>query len=62
MIGYYAQIASILKAHGWTRKRTKGSHEIWSKNGVSVAVSITSKSRHTANGVMKQEAIDHKFE
>ena len=62
MKGYYKQIAAMLKQHGFFLSRqAKGSHEMWSKGSVSVTVSTTCASRITANAIMKQAGIDHKF-
>jgi predicted RNA binding protein YcfA (HicA-like mRNA interferase family) len=60
--GYYTEICLNLKSNGWIHKRTNGSHEIWQKDGRSVTVPKSSKSRHTANAVMKQAGIERKFE
>lgn len=62
MNGYYARIIVILKNCGFIFDRQgKGSHEMWIKGHVSVTVSKNCDSRHTANGIMKQAGIDHKF-
>jgi predicted RNA binding protein YcfA (HicA-like mRNA interferase family) len=40
----------------------QGSHEIWlCPNGVSVAVNNNCKSRHTANSILKDAEIAHRF-
>lgn len=62
--GFYNQIIEILKRHGCTFVRNgKGSHEIWfspiSKKNFSVPFST--KSRHTANAVLRQAGIETKI-
>lgn len=63
MNGYEAQVKEVLALHGWQLLRKgKGSHEIWSKPGHRpITVPYGCKSRHTANEVMKQAGIKHKF-
>lgn len=61
MNGYYKLIIEQLGKHGFSLKRSgKGSHEIWSNGSVTVSVP-NSKSRHTANRVMQEAGIPHKF-
>jgi predicted RNA binding protein YcfA (HicA-like mRNA interferase family) len=60
---YYRDIAKILISEGWQRSiGGKGSHEKWvhSKSGRVVTVP-RSKSRHTANEVLKQAGLPKKF-
>jgi hypothetical protein len=62
--GYYAQIIEALKAAGCAYKRQgKGDHEIWysPRTGKTFPVDRGTRSRHTANAVMKQAGIDKKF-
>jgi predicted RNA binding protein YcfA (HicA-like mRNA interferase family) len=62
--GYYAQLRDVLLAHGCVRVRDgKGSHEIWQSpiNGARFPVSMNIMSRHTANAIMRQAGIDHRF-
>ncbi|GJL97846.1 MAG: addiction module toxin, HicA family protein [Hyphobacterium sp.] len=61
--GFYKQIISQLKKAGFQRaKGGKGSHEKWiAPDGSRVLVPQSSKSRHTANSIMKDAGIDHKF-
>lgn len=61
--GYYKDIISHLKKAGFQRtKGGKGSHEKWiAPDGSRVLVPRSSKSRHTANAIMKNAGIDHKF-
>lgn len=62
MNGYYALIIEALRKQGFSLARSgKGSHEIWAKGSVSTTVPFNCPSRHTANGIMKQAGIDHKF-
>lgn len=61
MNGYYAQVIAVLKQHGFSLSRQKGSHQTWTRNGKPVTVSTNCESRHTANGIMKSAGIDHKF-
>jgi len=60
---FYEPLVEILKAYGCTRlPGGKGSHEKWLSpiNGRTVTVP-RSKSRHTANSVLKQAGIDRKL-
>ncbi len=62
MNGFEKQVKQLLKQHGWSFHRAgTGSHEIWCKGRKAVTVNDTCKSRHTANAIMKQAGIDHKF-
>jgi len=63
MNGYEKQVKAILTANGWKLLRPgKGSHEFWGKeNNKSVTVPHGCKSRHTANAIMKEAKINHKF-
>lgn len=62
MNGYYDEIIAVLKLHGYNFVRSgKGSHEIWGKGSIRVTVPRTSKSKHTANSIMKSAGIKHKF-
>ena len=61
---YTPEVKRILKQHACTLVRQgKGDHEIWfspvSKRNFPVDGKILS--RHTANGIMKQAGIPHKF-
>jgi predicted RNA binding protein YcfA (HicA-like mRNA interferase family) len=61
MNGYYEQVIKILKAHGYTLLRQSGSHQIWRNSHRAQTVSTNCLSRHTANGIMKQAGISHRF-
>ena len=64
MADFYRELVAILRENGCTLVRKgKGSHEIWfsplSKRPVTVP--RTTKSRHTANDVLKQAGIVRKL-
>jgi hypothetical protein len=62
--GFYSAIVAILKEHGCTFKRqAKGDHDMWYSpfSGRHFPVDRGCQSRHTANAIMKQAGIDHKF-
>lgn len=63
MNGYEKQVKAILTTHGWKLLRPgKGSHEFWGKeNNKPITVPHGCKSRHTANAIMKEAKINHKF-
>jgi len=61
MNGFYDQVIAVLKKHGFLLVRQKGSHQTWGRDGHSVTVSTNCKSRHTANEIMKQAGINHRF-
>lgn len=54
MADYAKRVKNLLKENGWkVIRQPRGSHEIWSKNGMIVAVPTKLKNRHTANGILK---------
>lgn len=57
------QVKRILREHGCEFDRNgKGDHEIWrTPGGKRFPVDSKIKSRHTANGIMKQAGIEHHF-
>jgi len=64
MADFYRELVAILRANGCNVVRSgKGSHEIWfspiTKRPVTVPRST--KSRHTANDVLKQAGLEKKF-
>jgi predicted RNA binding protein YcfA (HicA-like mRNA interferase family) len=64
MAEYEKKVRKILKQNGCTFVRHgKGSHDVWeSPNTIEpIPVPIHIKSRHTANEILKQAGIDHKF-
>ncbi|MDZ4842794.1 MAG: type II toxin-antitoxin system HicA family toxin [Hyphomicrobium aestuarii] len=64
MSDYELEVRRLLREHGCIFLRHgKGDHDIWfcpitSRN---VTVDGKIKSRHTANAIMKQAGIDHRF-
>lgn len=64
MAEYEKAVRDQLAAHGCTFVRHgKGDHDIWFSpiSGQHVTVDGKIKSRHTANAIMKQSGIDHRF-
>lgn len=62
MNGYYKLVVEQLKKHGYHLLRHEGSsHQTWTNGKRNQLVSTNCASRHTANGIMKQAAINHKF-
>ena len=64
MAGFERQVIRILAEHGCTFARQgNGDHEIWWSPIANRHVTVDGKikSRHTANAIMKQASIDHKF-
>ena len=64
MAEFEKKVRDVLSEHGCTFvRRGKGDHDIWyspiTKRHITVDSKI--KSRHTANAIMKQSGIDHKF-
>jgi predicted RNA binding protein YcfA (HicA-like mRNA interferase family) len=60
---YFDELVKIMREHGcWRVEGGKGSHQKWRSpiNGRTVTVP-RSKSRHTANEVLKQLGIEKKF-
>ena len=60
---YYDEIARLLRQAGWTKTDGgKGSHEKWrDAGGTRVVIVPRSKSRHTANEVLKQAGLPKAF-
>jgi predicted RNA binding protein YcfA (HicA-like mRNA interferase family) len=60
---YYREIVRLLTAAGWTKMAGgKGSHEKWIEPRSSRVVIVPrSKSRHTANEVLKQAGLPKAF-
>jgi predicted RNA binding protein YcfA (HicA-like mRNA interferase family) len=60
---FYPELTAILYAAGWRRAiNSKGSHEKWRHPDVAHAVIVPrSKSRHTANTVLKQAGLPKAF-
>ncbi len=64
MADLYREIVEALRANGFILLRTgKGSHEIWSNPASNRRVTVprSTKSRHTANEVLKQAGLEKKF-
>jgi predicted RNA binding protein YcfA (HicA-like mRNA interferase family) len=60
---FYADLAALLKAAGWSKTTGgKGSHEKWLSPDTTRVVTVPrSKSRHTANEVLKQAGLPKAF-
>jgi len=57
-------VRQVLQTHGcYFVRHGKGDHDIWRdpQSGRSFAVPAKLKSRHLANGILKQAGISHKF-
>lgn len=62
MNGYVKEVKAILAENGWQFLRHgKGSHDVWTNGKLNVSVNHVCKSRHTANGIMKDAGINKKF-
>jgi predicted RNA binding protein YcfA (HicA-like mRNA interferase family) len=64
MADFYRELVAILRANGFVFLRPgKGSHEIWfnARTNQHLTVPRTTKSRHTANDVLKQANLPKKF-
>jgi predicted RNA binding protein YcfA (HicA-like mRNA interferase family) len=60
---FYPELTALLYAAGWRRiENSKGSHEKWRHPEVAHTVIVPrSKSRHTANTVLKQAGLPKAF-
>ena len=64
MAEYEKRVREILSKNGcYFVRRGKGDHDIWYSPIVNKKFPVDSKikSRHTANAIMKQSGINHKF-
>lgn len=62
MKGYEKQVIALLLAHQFYLLRAgKGSHAIWSNGKINVTVNHVCASRHTANAILREAGISHKF-
>jgi len=64
MAGFTKAVKDMLRDNGCEfHRQGKGDHEIWWSpiSDTKFTVDGDIKSRHTANAVMKQAGIDHKF-
>lgn len=62
--GFYKDVVDFLNANGCQQLRKgKGSHAIWTSPHSDTPFTVPRKilSRHTANKIMKDAGIDHKF-
>ena len=60
---FYPELARLLRAAGWHRVPSgKGSHEKWADEATGRTIAVPrSKSRHTANEVLKQAGLPKAF-
>ena len=62
MNGFYKQLVAILKRYGFRFIRQgRGDHEIWGNDQIERPVDRNSRSRHTANAILKQFVIKEKI-
>ncbi|MDR1059971.1 MAG: type II toxin-antitoxin system HicA family toxin [Clostridiales bacterium] len=64
MAEYEKKVRDVLKGNGCSFvRRGKGDHDIWHSPLTKRHVTVDSKikSRHTANEIMKQSGISHRF-
>lgn len=64
MAEYEEKVREILKENGCTFiRRGKGDHDIWHSplSNKNFPVDTKIKSRHTANAIMRQSGINHRF-
>ena len=62
MNGYYKLLVAVLAQHGFQKvMNAKGSHEKWGNGKLVTTVPFNCPSRHTANAIMKQAGINHRF-
>lgn len=62
--GYYKEVIKLLKKNGCSKVRNPASaHETWFSpaTNLNFTVSTNLLSRHTANHILKEAGIDHKF-
>lgn len=62
--GFEREVRDVLLTHGCSFVRHgKGDHDIWYSPITERHITVDGKikSRHTANAIMKQAGIDHKF-
>ena len=62
MSGYYKLLVALLEANGYRKLGpAKGSHEKWGNGSRVTIVPFNCPSRHTANAILKNLKIEHKF-
>lgn len=62
--GFYREVTKLLRQNGYSKKKNaKGSHEKWvhEETGMIMLVPYNMKSRHTANGILKDAGINEKL-
>jgi predicted RNA binding protein YcfA (HicA-like mRNA interferase family) len=62
MAEYEKKVREILQQNGFAfHHHGKGDHDVWNKGTMKVTVAVKIKSRHTANGIMKEAQIAYHF-
>jgi len=64
MAEYEKKVRQVLRQSGFTFLRHgKGDHDIWRNPSLNRSVSVDGKikSRHSANAIMKEAGLSHKF-
>lgn len=62
MNGFYNKVVEILRQHGFRLVRQgKGDHEIWGNGNVNVTVDRHTKSRFTANKILKDAGLSERI-
>lgn len=62
MNGFYRQLTAILKRYGFRFLRQgKGDHEIWGNDQIQRPVDRNSRSRFTANAILRQFGIKERL-
>ena len=60
MAGFQREVKKRLKSSGWHKVRSpRGSHEIWTHPEIELEIAVPAKikSRHTANGILKDAGL-----
>jgi predicted RNA binding protein YcfA (HicA-like mRNA interferase family) len=60
MADYYRDVVRLLRENGYDfKRRGRGDHEIWwnPRTGASVVIDRKLRSRHTANGILKEAGL-----
>lgn len=62
MTDFTPALKRMLRENGFVFLRSgKGDHEIWHRDGRKIVVDAAIRSRHTANGVLKQAGLKKAF-
>ena len=64
MADFEKKVRDVLSDNGFIfKRRGKGDHDVWHNPNTNRTVPVDSviKSRHTANKIMKQAEVNHKF-